>query len=65
MGLVVNLDEFSELCGRTAETMRDYIRSVEGEPAWLLDDEQPATSTRAATRRRNGDRRMWWSFTVE
>ena len=37
MGLVVNLDEFSELCGRTAETMRDYIRSVEGEPAWLLE----------------------------
>lgn len=37
MGLVVNLDEFSELCGRTAETMRDYIRSVEGEPGWLLE----------------------------
>ncbi len=37
MVLVVNLDEFSELCGRTPETMRDYIRAVEGEPAWLIE----------------------------
>jgi len=37
MSLVVNLDEFSELCGVTAETMRVHIRGVEGEPGWLLE----------------------------
>ena len=36
-GLVVNLDEFSELCGVTAETMRGHIRGVEGSPAWLIE----------------------------
>lgn len=37
MGLVVNLDEFSELCQVTAETMRTHVRAVEGEPAWLIE----------------------------
>jgi hypothetical protein len=37
MGLVVNLDEFSELCGVTAETMRVHIRGVEGNPVWLIE----------------------------
>lgn len=37
MGLVVNLDEFSELCGVTAETMRVHIRGVEGEQGWLIE----------------------------
>ena len=37
MGLIVNLDEFSELCGVTAETMRDHVRGVEGSPLWLIE----------------------------
>ena len=37
MSLIVNLDEFSELCGVTSETMRVHIRQVEGNPAWLLE----------------------------
>lgn len=37
MGLIVNIDEFSELCGVTAETMRGYIKAVEGNPAWLIE----------------------------
>lgn len=37
MGLVVNLEEFSELCGVTPETMRGHIRAVEGGPAWLIE----------------------------
>lgn len=37
MALIVNLDEFSELCGVTSETMRVHVRSVEGEPAWLIE----------------------------
>lgn len=37
MGMVVNLDEFSELCGRTAESMRGHIRAVEGDPVWLIE----------------------------
>lgn len=37
MSLIVNLDEFSELCGVTAETMRVHVRSVEGNPAWLIE----------------------------
>lgn len=37
MGLIVNLDEFSELCGSTAETMRGHIRDVDGNPAWLVE----------------------------
>jgi len=37
MGLIVNLDEFSELCGVTAETMRGYIRAVDGNPGWLIE----------------------------
>ncbi len=36
MALIVNLEEFSELCGVTGETMRGYIRTVEGNPPWLL-----------------------------
>ena len=35
-GLIVNLDEFAELCGVTSETMRGYVRAVEGEPGWLI-----------------------------
>ena len=35
--LVVNLDEFSELCGVTAETMRGHIRAVDDKPAWLIE----------------------------
>lgn len=34
--LVVNLDEFAELCGVTPETMRGYVKAVEGEPDWLI-----------------------------
>lgn len=34
--LVVNLDEFSELCGVTSETMRGYVKAVEGMPDWLI-----------------------------
>ena len=37
MSLIVNLDEFSDLCGVTAETMRVHIRGVEGNPAWLIE----------------------------
>lgn len=33
----VNLDEFSELCGVTSETMRVHIRAVEGLPDWLIE----------------------------
>lgn len=36
-GLIVNLDEFSEICGVTAETMRVHVRGVEGSPAWLVE----------------------------
>ena len=35
--LIVNLEEFAELCGVTAETMRVHIRTVEGDPAWLVE----------------------------
>ena len=35
--MIVNLDEFSELCGKTAETMRVHMRSVEGSPVWLVE----------------------------
>lgn len=34
--LIVNLDEFSELCGVTSETMRGYVKAVEGMPDWLI-----------------------------
>lgn len=37
MSVIVNLDEFSELCGVTAETMRGYVRAIEGNPAWLVE----------------------------
>lgn len=37
MDLIVNLDEFSELCGVTAETMRVHIRGIEGHPTWLVE----------------------------
>jgi hypothetical protein len=37
VSLIVNLDEFSELCGVTAETMRVHIRAVEGSPMWLIE----------------------------
>jgi hypothetical protein len=35
--LIVNMDEFSELCGVTTETMRKHINAVEGAPPWLLE----------------------------
>lgn len=35
--MIVNMDEFSELCGVTSETMRVHVRTVEGNPAWLLE----------------------------
>lgn len=35
--MIINLDEFSELCGVTSETMRVHVRAVEGEPAWLVE----------------------------
>ncbi|MCT2398516.1 hypothetical protein [Novosphingobium mangrovi (ex Huang et al. 2023)] len=37
MSLIVNMDEFSELCGVTPETMRGYVRAVEGNPSWLVE----------------------------
>jgi hypothetical protein len=36
MGLVVNLDEFSELCGVSEVTMRKYFRALEVEPDWMI-----------------------------
>lgn len=36
MSLIVNLDEFAELVGVTAETMRVHIRAIEGDPDWLV-----------------------------
>lgn len=36
MGLVVNLEEFSELCAVSEVTMRKYFRALEGEPDWML-----------------------------
>jgi len=37
MGLTVNLDEFSELCGVTEVTMRKYISGVEDGAVWLIE----------------------------
>jgi hypothetical protein len=37
VGLIVDLIEFSELCGVTPETMRVHIRAVEGSPDWLIE----------------------------
>lgn len=37
MSLIVNLDEFSELCGVTSETMRVHVKALEGSPVWLLE----------------------------
>jgi hypothetical protein len=37
VSMIVNLDEFSELCGVTAETMRVHVKAVEGNPPWLLE----------------------------
>lgn len=37
MTLVVNLEEFSELCGVTPETMRGYIRQIDNSPGWLIE----------------------------
>lgn len=35
--LIVNLEEFAELCGITAETMRVHIRTVDGSADWLIE----------------------------
>lgn len=37
MALILNLEEFAELCGVTAETMRVHVRAVEGAPVWLVE----------------------------
>lgn len=37
MALVVNLDEFSGLCGVTSETMRVHVKAIEGNPDWLIE----------------------------
>lgn len=38
MSLIVNLEEFADLCGVTAETMRTHVRSVEEpRPGWLIE----------------------------
>ncbi len=36
LSLVVDLNEFSELCGVTAETMRVHVRALTEDPVWLL-----------------------------
>lgn len=36
MELIVDLNEFSELCGVTAETMRVHIRALTDDPVWLV-----------------------------
>ncbi|RDV06416.1 hypothetical protein DXH95_03035 [Sphingorhabdus pulchriflava] len=36
MGLIVDLNEFSELCGVTAETMRAHIKSLTEDPLWMI-----------------------------
>ncbi len=35
--LIVNLEEFAELCGVTAETMRVHVKAVDGDAAWLIE----------------------------
>ena len=35
--LIVNLEEFADLCGVTGETMRVHVKAIEGDPAWLLE----------------------------
>lgn len=35
--LIVSLEEFAELCGVTPETMRAHLRTVEGQPDWLIE----------------------------
>lgn len=35
--LVVNVNEFADLCGVTAETMRVHLKAVEGNPDWLIE----------------------------
>lgn len=34
--LIVNLDEFSDLCQVTPETMRAHIKALDHEPIWLI-----------------------------
>lgn len=36
VGLIVNLDAFSELCRVTTETMRGHIRVLNDNPVWLV-----------------------------
>lgn len=36
MGLIVDLNEFSELCGVTAETMRAHIKALTEDPVWMI-----------------------------
>lgn len=37
MGVIVSLEEFSELVGVTPETMRVHLKAVEGQPGWLIE----------------------------
>lgn len=37
MVLVVNLEEFADLVGRTAETMKQHLRQLEPQPTWLIE----------------------------
>lgn len=34
--VIVSLEEFADLCGVTPETMRVHLKTVEGEPDWLI-----------------------------
>ena len=33
---IANLEEFAKVCGVTPETMRAHLKTVEGEPDWLI-----------------------------
>lgn len=35
--MIVNVEEFAELCGVTPETMRAHLKAVQGQPAWLIE----------------------------
>lgn len=35
--LVVNVNEFADLCGVTSETMRVHLKAVDGTPDWLIE----------------------------
>lgn len=37
VALIVNVDEFAELCGVTTETMRVHLKVLQPDPMWLLE----------------------------